>query len=98
MTYRCTSPKWDGPRIAVLPGFHPDRQLYILAEMFLLARTMNFIKGIWWYDFRDDGWDTSNKENDFGLVDPNLKPKPAFAALEAVAPVVRDALDVEDLP
>jgi polysaccharide biosynthesis protein PslG len=79
-------------------GISPRQAAVYLAEMFLLARTMNFIKGIWWYDFRDDGWDTSNKENDFGLVDPNLKPKPAFAALEAVAPVVRDALDVEDLP
>jgi hypothetical protein len=78
-------------------GISPNQAAVYLAQMFLLARTMNFIKGIWWYDFRDDGWDTSNKENDFGLVDPNLKPKPAFTALEAVAPIVKDALGVEDL-
>jgi polysaccharide biosynthesis protein PslG len=69
-----------------------------LAQMFLLARTMNFLRGIWWYDFRDDGWDKRNQENDFGLVDPDLNPKPAFTALKAVAPIVRDALQVEDLP
>ena len=69
-----------------------------LAQMFLLARTLKFINGIWWYDFRDDGWDKTNQENDFGLVDPDLTPKPAFTALKAVAPIVRDALQVEDLP
>jgi polysaccharide biosynthesis protein PslG len=79
-------------------GISPKQAGVYLAQMFLLARTMTFIKGIWWYDFRDDGWDTSNKENDFGLVDPNLKPKPAFAALATVVPIVRDTLGVEDLP
>jgi polysaccharide biosynthesis protein PslG len=79
-------------------GISPKQAGVYLAQMFLLARTMTFIKGIWWYDFRDDGWDASNKENDFGLVDPNLKPKPAFAALATVVPIVRDTLGVEDLP
>jgi len=79
-------------------GSSPKEAAADLAQMFLLARTMTFIKGIWWYDFCDDGWDGSNKEDNFGLVDPNLKPKPAFAALEAVAPIVRDARVVENLP
>jgi hypothetical protein len=86
-------PTYTGPT-----GISPRQAGVYLAQMFLLARTMTFIKGIWWYDFRDDGVDASNKENDFGLVDPNLKPKPAFAALESVVPIVRDALGVEDMP
>jgi hypothetical protein len=69
-----------------------------LAQMFLLARTLKFLKGIWWYDFRDDGRDKKNQENDFGLVGPDLTSKPAFTALKTVAPIVRDALQVEDLP
>jgi len=77
-------------------GISPQEAATNLAQMFLLARTMKFLNGIWWYDFRDDGWDASNKENDFGLVRPDLTPKAAFAALEAVAPLVRDALSVED--
>jgi polysaccharide biosynthesis protein PslG len=68
-----------------------------LAQMFLLARTMKFLKGIWWYEFRDDGWDETNKENDFGLVRSDLTPKAAFATLQAIAPLVRNALTVEDL-
>jgi hypothetical protein len=69
-----------------------------LAQMFLLARTLPFIKGIWWYDFRDDGEDGNNMEDTFGLVDSDLEPKPAFAALKAVAHTVGEARGVEDLP
>jgi hypothetical protein len=79
-------------------GISPKEAAAYLSQMFLLARTMNFIKGIWWYDVRDDGWDKTDKENDFGLVGPDLEPKPAFAALKAVSPIVRNAKGVEDLP
>ncbi len=85
-------PTYSGPH-----GISRQEAGTYLAQMFLLARTMKFLRGIWWYDFRDDGWDESNKENDFGLVAPDLKPKPAFAALKTVAPVVRGALTVEIL-
>jgi len=86
-------PTYDGPG-----GSSPQEQATFLAQMFLLARTMPFLKGIWWYDLRDDGWNKSNKEDNFGLVDPNLKSKPAFVALRAVAPIVRGASRVERLP
>ncbi len=85
-------PTYSGPG-----GSSPTEAAAFLAQMFLLARTMPFLKGIWWYDLRDDGWDRRNKEDNFGLVDPDLKPKPAFAALQVVAPVVKDAVSVEDL-
>ncbi len=85
-------PTYSGPH-----GISPKEAAAYLAQMFLLARTMTFLKGIWWYDLRDGGWDERNRENDFGLVDPDLKPKPAFAALKAVAPLVMDALGVEDV-
>jgi polysaccharide biosynthesis protein PslG len=86
-------PTYNGPG-----GSSLEEQASFLAQMFLLARTMPFLRGIWWYDLRDDGWNKSNKEDNFGLVDPNLKPKPAFAALRAVAPIVRGASRVEQLP
>lgn len=85
-------PTYRGPG-----GSSPQEAATLLAQMFLLARTMTFLRGVWWYNFRDDGWDRSNMQDTFGLVDPNLTPKPAFAALKAVAPVVREAWAVEDL-
>jgi hypothetical protein len=85
-------PTYSGPGASSL-----KEQATFLAQMFLLARTMPFLKGIWWYDLRDDGWNRNDKEDNFGLTDPNLRPKPAFVALEAVAPVVRDALTAQEL-
>jgi hypothetical protein len=79
-------------------GSSPQEAALFLAQMFLLARTMPFLNGIWWYDFRDDGWNAHNKEDNFGLVDPNLKPKKAFGALSAIAQLIRDATTVEVVP
>jgi hypothetical protein len=54
-----------------------------LARTFLLMRTVPFIKGVWWYDFRDDGRiaDPVDPERNFGIVYNNFAPKPAYFAL-----------------
>jgi polysaccharide biosynthesis protein PslG len=39
------------------------------------------LKGIWWYDFQDDGTVATNVEDNFGLVHADLSPKPGFFAL-----------------
>jgi len=72
-----------------------------LARMFLLARTMPFLKGIWWYDFQDDGWRHSYNEHNFGLVRPDLTPKPGYFVLADIADLVgkfeyRGRIDVGD--
>lgn len=68
-----------------------------LSQLYLLARTMPFIKGVWWYDLRDDGWNASNKEDNFGVVKADLKPKPVLSALTAVTKIVIGASKVEDI-
>lgn len=67
-------------------GTPPDVAAAYLARLYLLARTMPYLKGIWWYDFQDDGWSAAYNENNFGLVRPDLTPKPAWFALSTVAP------------
>ncbi len=59
-----------------------------LARMFLLARGMPYVRGIWWYDFQNDGWNREHNEHNFGLVRADLTPKPAYHALASVAPLV----------
>jgi hypothetical protein len=61
-----------------------------LGRLYLLARTMPFIRGIWWYDFQDDGWDVTEIEHNFGLVWPDLTPKPAYYVLRDVAALARE--------
>jgi hypothetical protein len=66
-------------------GTPPEVSAAYLARLFLLARTMPFLKGIWWYDFQDDGWNAAYNENNFGIVRPDLTPKPAWFAMAGVA-------------
>ncbi len=59
-----------------------------LARLYLLARTSPSFKGLWWYDFQDDGWNPAYNEDNFGLVRPDLTPKPAYYALHTVARII----------
>lgn len=66
-------------------GVTAERAADYLPRMLLLARTLPYVKGVWWYDLRDDGWDERNGEHNYGLLRPDLRPKPAYASLLAVA-------------
>jgi len=63
-----------------------------LARLFLLARTSPSFQGLWWYDFQDDGWDAEDNEDNFGLVRPDLTPKPAFGVLAGLADLVTEGV------
>jgi polysaccharide biosynthesis protein PslG len=54
------------------------------AETILLAATMPYLKGLWWYDFQDDGTDPTNIEHNFGLVKADLAPKPGYSDIASV--------------
>jgi hypothetical protein len=69
-------------------GTPPQVAADYLARMFLLGRSMPYLKGIWWYDFQDDGWNATDNENNFGMVRPDLTPKQAYFALASVSEVV----------
>ncbi|MBN1417333.1 MAG: hypothetical protein JXP34_01075 [Planctomycetes bacterium] len=76
-------PSHAGPR-----GRPAETCAAYLARLFLLAPTMPYIRGIWWYDFQDDGWDRSENEHNFGIVRPDLTPKPAYHAVADLADLV----------
>ncbi len=59
------------------------------ARIFLLAKTIPEVKGLWWYDFQDDGCNSEDPEDNFGLVTTDLTPKEPFYAIRSVAPVVQ---------
>lgn len=65
-------------------GTPPPRAADYLARMYLLARTVPSLHGVWWYDFQDDGWQTEDAEHNFGLVRPDLTPKQAYYAIASV--------------
>ena len=62
-----------------------------LAQLYILARTLPFLKGIWWYEFQDGGTDPNNIEHNFGIVSVDFTPKPGYDELKEVAKLVETA-------
>jgi len=69
-------------------GIDETLQAAYLARSFFLARTLPSIRGMWWYDFRNDGTDRTEREHNFGLVRQDFTPKPAYRVLTAVSDIV----------
>lgn len=67
-------------------GVSETTQAAYLARSFFLARMHPNIRGMWWYDLFNDGRDAKEREHNFGLLDNDLNPKPAYLALKAIAP------------
>ncbi|MFF7706239.1 hypothetical protein [Pseudomonas sp. NPDC007930] len=71
-------------------GVGADTQAAFLARSFLLARTLPAIKGMWWYDLVNDGTDPADQEHNFGLLNADLTPKPAYRVLKAISRLLRE--------
>jgi hypothetical protein len=69
-------------------GTEAELSASYMARLFLLARTSESFKGLWWYDFQDDGWDAEHNEDNFGLVRPDLTPKPGYYVLTDISQLV----------
>lgn len=74
-------PSHDGPC-----GIDTTRQAAYLARSYFLARTVPDIKGMWWYDLINDGTLPDEQEHNFGLLNVDLSPKPAYSTLKAISP------------
>ncbi|WP_449124962.1 hypothetical protein [Pseudomonas viridiflava] len=71
-------------------GKSETTQALYMARIYFLARTIPNVKGMWWFDLYNDGPDRYDQEHNFGLLNEDLSPKPAYTMMKAIAPVVRD--------
>ncbi|MCQ4297524.1 hypothetical protein NAU58_18250 [Pseudomonas stutzeri] len=71
-------------------GIDETLQAAYLARAYFLAKTLPSIKGMWWYDFRNDGTDKTEREHNFGLVRQDFTLKPAYPVLAAISEIVRE--------
>jgi len=69
-------------------GTAPELSASYLARLYLLARTSPSFRGIWWYDFQDDGWNPEHNENNFGIVRPDLTAKPAYYVMSDISDLI----------
>lgn len=59
-------------------------QAQMLVRM-MVVQLANGVEKIFWYDFRNDGWDPHNPEHNFGLIRHDGTPKPAVVAYANLA-------------
>jgi len=76
-------------------GYSLNQSANYAARLYLLARTFDWIKGVWWYDFQDDGNDEYEIEDNFGIVRNDMTPKPAFFALKSISHIIKNAKFLE---
>ncbi len=69
-------------------GTEPQLSASYLARLYLLARTSPSFRGLWWYDFQDDGWNPEHNENNFGIVRPDLTPKPHYHVMADISDLI----------
>ena len=70
-------------------GNTAQTQAAFMARILLFTRTVPNIKGIWWYDLINDGPDRTDQEHNFGLLNQNLSPKPAYGVITTIADIVK---------
>jgi hypothetical protein len=66
-------------------GTDPALVAVFLKQAVSVSHGFSRCRGLWWYDWQDDGTDPKNKEDNFGLVYPDLRPKPAYNAFRQAA-------------
>jgi hypothetical protein len=71
-------------------GSSPRVEAQWLARTYLVARTVPFLKGLWWYDF-SDGLDRNDPEANFGIVTHSLDQKPAYRAMRDICRLFAEA-------
>jgi len=60
-----------------------------LSRFMMLARSRPWIAGVWWYDLVDDGSDSTNINNRFGLFRQDGSEKPQYAAFMKLKSVLQ---------
>ena len=71
---------WIDPKANPPFSILPDTQAVYILRRLLEARALGVMT--FYYDLRDDGTDRTQEWQDFGLVDYQRQPKPAFAAFQ----------------
>jgi hypothetical protein len=64
-------------------GVSLETQAAFLARQ-QLANVLNGVPISIWYDWKNDGTDPAEKEHNFGIVGPDLVPKPAYGAVQTL--------------
>lgn len=68
----------------LITGYSERRQASLAARVYLASTASGAVRNIAWYDFRNDGPDPFEGEQNFGLVRSDFRLKPAYRAVATV--------------
>lgn len=60
-------------------------------EFLFEVQALDYVDGIWFYDFKNDGNNPANREDNFGLIDQNSTTKPAGCAIRDLTKKLKGA-------
>ena len=72
------------PTSSVWPNLTQSKQAQYITRLFLLGNNYPILKSIIYYDLKNEGEDGSNNEHNFGIMNFNLTPKPAYTAVKTL--------------
>ncbi|TCC47774.1 hypothetical protein E0H75_23795 [Kribbella capetownensis] len=70
-------------------GITQELQAAYVARLYLIARSLPYLKGLWIYGFEDEAWSYNTYGPNYGIVRPDLTPKEGYFAFHAVAHIVK---------
>lgn len=70
-------------------GITQELQAAYVARLYLIARSLPYLKGVWLYAFQDEAWTYNLYGPNYGLVRPDLTPKEGYSAFQSVAHIVK---------
>ncbi|MBD3224006.1 MAG: T9SS type A sorting domain-containing protein [Caldithrix sp.] len=73
------------PTSSVWPYVSLQEQAAWLSRLYLLGRNIESLQSVTYYDLKNDGTEADNNEHNFGLMNYNLFPKPAYFAVRTEA-------------
>lgn len=68
----------------LVTGWSERRQASLVARVYLASAASGAVRNVSWYDFRNDGPDPFENEQNFGVVRSDFRPKPAYRTLATV--------------
>lgn len=71
-------------------------QATIIVQLYLAAYTLG-VENVFWYDFRNDGASEDEREHNFGLIEHDGTPKPAYYAFSNLTALLGNADGIESL-
>lgn len=79
-------------------GRTEHQQAAQMAQILLVCRMFDYIKGFWWYDFQDDNIRSEATESNYGLIRPDTTLKESAYVMKDLSDLIRRGKFIKRIP